>query len=195
MKGEHGFTLVELLVVIAIIGVLAAIIAPNAFNAIEKAKITRAIGDLHTLKTSTLQYYSDVGIWPPDVGPGIDPGFMHPYPWDPSTGVEDPNLVWPGQGLPSDWTDIVDEKWDGPYIEKWPYRNPWGVDRGYDYDNWTTVGPSAYRGSISVTIENLPSSVHERILRLANEGKFPYRIIETPPTGRNLSALILENAE
>ncbi|SHJ08964.1 prepilin-type N-terminal cleavage/methylation domain-containing protein [Desulfofundulus thermosubterraneus] len=41
-KNEKDFTLVELLVVIAIISILAAIIAPNAFKAVEKAKVARA---------------------------------------------------------------------------------------------------------------------------------------------------------
>lgn len=38
-----GFTLIELIVVIAIIAILAAIIAPNAFRAIEKANIQKAV--------------------------------------------------------------------------------------------------------------------------------------------------------
>ncbi|MGQ9755989.1 MAG: type II secretion system protein, partial [Desulfotomaculales bacterium] len=38
-RDRRGFTLVELLVVIAIIGILAAIISPNAFKAIEKGKV------------------------------------------------------------------------------------------------------------------------------------------------------------
>ncbi|MCL6449097.1 MAG: type II secretion system GspH family protein [Armatimonadetes bacterium] len=37
-RHEHGFTLVELLVVIAIIGILAAVVTPSAFRAVEKAR-------------------------------------------------------------------------------------------------------------------------------------------------------------
>ncbi|MCS7234027.1 MAG: prepilin-type N-terminal cleavage/methylation domain-containing protein [Synergistetes bacterium] len=64
-KGKKkGFTLVELLVVIAIIGILVAIITPNAFNAIERAKIARCEADLHAIKSGALAYYIDVGDWP-----------------------------------------------------------------------------------------------------------------------------------
>ena len=38
-RNNRGFTLVELLVVIAIIGILAAVIATNAFRAVEKGKV------------------------------------------------------------------------------------------------------------------------------------------------------------
>mgnify|MGYP005628133427 CR=1 FL=1 len=61
---ERGFTLIELIVVIAIIAILAAIIAPNAFRAIEKAKITRTAADLKAIKTAVLSYYADTGMWP-----------------------------------------------------------------------------------------------------------------------------------
>ncbi len=202
MGSKDGFTLIELLVVIAIIGILAAIIAPNAFNAIEKAKISKAISDLHTLKTASLMYYSDIGFWPPDVDRGIDPGFTHPYPWDPSTGNENPSLANPNT-IPNDWEDVIDEKWDGPYIEKWPLTHPWGKTFSgppsgevYDYENWPNGGPgnaSSYYG-IAVSLKNLPKRVFDHLMRLGDEGKFPYRLIDTSydATHLHVSALIHE---
>ena len=60
---KKSFTLIELIVVIAIIAILAAIIAPNAFKAIEKAKITEAIADVKTYKTAIFTLYADTGHW------------------------------------------------------------------------------------------------------------------------------------
>ena len=42
----RGFTLIELLVVIAIIGILAAVISPNAFKTIDKARMAKTITDI-----------------------------------------------------------------------------------------------------------------------------------------------------
>ncbi len=202
MKNKNGFTLIELLIVIAIIGILAAIIAPNAFNAIEKAKISKAISDLHAIKTASLVYYSDMGFWPPDVNRGIDPGFMHPYPWNPFTGDEGPSLA-NSSTVPGNWTDVVDENWDGPYLEKWPLTHPWGDVRRslpngevYDYENWPNGGPgaaSSFHG-IAVSLKELPQRVHDRLMRLGDEGKFPYRLIDTSynPQHLHISALIYE---
>jgi general secretion pathway protein G len=61
---RKSFTLIELIVVIAIIAVLAAIIVPNAFRAIEKAKISKIIAEIKVIKTAALDYYSDTGSWP-----------------------------------------------------------------------------------------------------------------------------------
>jgi type II secretion system protein G len=61
---RRGFTLVELIVVIAIIAILAAVVAPNAFRAIEKAKISRTASDMKSIKTAVLSYYADTGGWP-----------------------------------------------------------------------------------------------------------------------------------
>lgn len=104
---EKGFTLIELIVVIAIIAVLAAIIAPNAFIAIEKAKITKATADMRAIKSAAMAYYSDTGTWP---------------------------LVGIGGAIRGTGTGFITDNdgngntvfgWDGPYLEKWP-DNPWG---------------------------------------------------------------------
>lgn len=62
-KKKKGFTLVELLVVIAIIAILAAVVAPNAFKAIEKSKVAAVESDYRTIKTAVLMYYSDNGSY------------------------------------------------------------------------------------------------------------------------------------
>ena len=52
---RKGFTLIELIVVIAIIAILAAIIAPNAFRAIEKAKAS-PLG-IYKIESASVQPY------------------------------------------------------------------------------------------------------------------------------------------
>jgi general secretion pathway protein G len=102
-----SFTLIELIVVIAIIAVLAAIVAPNAFRAIEKAKISRAAADMKAIKGAAMAYYTDTNTWPL-IGIG---------------GV----IRGTGAGLVTndDGTGNPVPFWDGPYLEKWP-SNPWG---------------------------------------------------------------------
>jgi general secretion pathway protein G len=106
-KDIYAFTLIELIVVIAIIAILAAVIAPNAFRAIEKAKIARATGDMKTIKTGALSFYADTGTWPlrhiGDDRRSSGSGFVND---------SDGN----GNRVPG---------WDGPYLSKWPV-NPWG---------------------------------------------------------------------
>jgi general secretion pathway protein G len=110
---RKAFTLIELIVVIAIIAVLAAIVAPNAFKAIEKGKISAMIGDYKALKTSSMAYYSDLGAWPENTTNGA--GFIN------NTTASASNS----------------SSWDGPYLEKWPARTPWG-------GNYTFNNSSAY---------------------------------------------------
>ncbi|WP_025775114.1 type II secretion system protein [Neomoorella thermoacetica] len=110
LRSDHrGFTLVELLVVIAIIGVLAAIVVPNAFKSIEKAKVARAEADLKAFKAAALNYYTDTGKWPEDKYPGEDPGFV----------TNEGNV----------------NGWNGPYLERWPASTPFGGQ--YDWDKWS----------------------------------------------------------
>ncbi|MEW9096327.1 MAG: prepilin-type N-terminal cleavage/methylation domain-containing protein [Clostridiaceae bacterium] len=105
-KIKRGFTLVELLVVIAIIAILAAIISPNAFKAIEKSKVATVESDYRAIKTATLSYYTDTGKWP-SIYDATSEGLY-------ITG-KDNN----GNKL---------DNWDGPYLEKLPNKNPWGGD-------------------------------------------------------------------
>ncbi|MCF7907549.1 MAG: type II secretion system protein GspG [Candidatus Omnitrophica bacterium] len=126
---RRGFTLIELIVVIAIIAILAAIIAPNAFRAIEKAKVTQVVADLRTIKNVVQSYYADTGKFPP-----CDDLYCNPCP---SGGVfTDGPHEYVG-------IDFFENKagysgWDGPYLEKWP-TVPWNPS-GPLYPNYQYQG-------------------------------------------------------
>ncbi|OIQ10976.1 prepilin-type N-terminal cleavage/methylation domain-containing protein [Neomoorella thermoacetica] len=122
-RDQRGFTLVELLVVIAIIGILAAIIAPNAFKAIENSKVAAAEADYKAIKAAVLNFYTDTGKWPDSNANGQDPGLV----------------TKPNTSSNSNLTSTDLNNWNGPYLERWPSKNPWGGKYYYLNDanqNW-----------------------------------------------------------
>jgi general secretion pathway protein G len=133
-KNQKGFTLVELLVVIAIIGILAAVIAPNAFRAVEKGKTAAAESDFKALKSAVLNYYTDTGIWP-------------------VTNANDPGLV----------TNVAAAAgWNGPYLERWPARNPWGGT--YTYVNETAVTGTGITANYKyIQLDGIEAAARDRL--------------------------------
>jgi type II secretion system protein G len=68
---RKGFTLIEMLIVVAIIGILAALLIPNAMSALQKAKQKGTIKDINTIASGIMDYITDKGVAPITTGGDI----------------------------------------------------------------------------------------------------------------------------
>jgi len=125
---QSGFTLIEIMVVVIIIGVLTALIAPNIIGQSDKARITAAKADIHTIAMQ-LDLYKLDNFFYPSTEQGLQALVTKP------TGSPEPKN-WKADGylprLPAD-------PWQNSYI----YVSP-GVHGVYDL---SSPGPDGQSGN------------------------------------------------
>ena len=113
---ESGITLIEILIVIVILGLLAVSIGPRVFTAPDKAKVAKAQQEVAAMENAIQLYAISVGDYPTTE-----------------------------QGLHALWSPPNPEpqNWEGPYVTKPIFTDPWGTNyvyvypgshQGYDYD-------------------------------------------------------------
>ncbi len=68
LRKMKGFTLIEMLIVVAIIGILAALLIPNAMSALQKAKQKGTVKDINTIATAFMDHVTDKGNVPAHTG-------------------------------------------------------------------------------------------------------------------------------
>jgi len=60
-RAAQGFTLIEMIGVLAVIAILAAVLIPKVFEAINNAKVNNAAMSCQTVKTAIIDHYAKVG--------------------------------------------------------------------------------------------------------------------------------------
>ncbi|MCQ2573124.1 MAG: type II secretion system major pseudopilin GspG [Treponema sp.] len=115
-NNNEGFTFIETIVVLSIIAVLAAGSTVSASKLLAKARRVTARNQIEQYSAGLQSYFLDCGKYPT-----TEQGLWALW--------EKPELF------------PVPEKWNGPYIEKEPCKDPWGSDyRYYSRERGTLPG-------------------------------------------------------
>ena len=61
---NHGFTLIEMVGVLAVIAILAALLVPKIFAAINDSRFSSSISTINSCKTATMDYFGKAGNFP-----------------------------------------------------------------------------------------------------------------------------------
>ena len=73
---SHGFTLIEMIGVLAVIAILAAMLLPKVFSAINDSRVNNAAVSVETIKTSATDHYGN----PQPITGSVQPSVKHTEP-------------------------------------------------------------------------------------------------------------------
>lgn len=96
----RGFTLIELLTVLAIIALLVALVAPNYFRPLARARDTILKKDLQVMRRAIDEYDADRGHYPPSLPALVAARYLQAVPVDPLTGRATTWVLVPPPGGP-----------------------------------------------------------------------------------------------
>ncbi len=88
----RGFTLVEILIVVVILGILAAIVMPQAANAMGSTRQTAFVREIQLFTDAAVIHRSQTGAWIGDGSSGVIPDgfedYIDPASWENGTPID-----------------------------------------------------------------------------------------------------------